>query len=74
MLEQTRDHFLKVFDEIKLPYSKPMGSYFFLVETKKIKLPFEQPKDEQRDWTVCKWLTTDIGSTTYTFFSELPRP
>ena len=61
MLEGKKDAILKIFDEVGLPCSEPAGSYFCLVNMESIRLPVEPTQEETRDWTTCKWLTTQVG-------------
>jgi len=57
---------MNLFDEIKLPYTIPDGTYFILVDTAAVKIPtdFEFPdyiKERGRNYEMCYWLCVEIG-------------
>jgi kynurenine aminotransferase len=70
--QRLRDKAIKIFTDLGLPVAVPHGSYFFMVDTSKIKvdLPSRQSEEttepgvmETRDYAICRWLTTEFGVT-----------
>lgn len=70
--QRRRDKAVAIFKELGLPVAIPHGSYFFMVDTKKIRVDLpprssEEVSDptimESRDYAICRWLTTEIGVT-----------
>lgn len=70
--KRRRDKAISIFTELRLPVAIPQGSYFFIVETSKIKVdlpkrPSEEQNDpsvmEPRDYALCRWLTLEVGVT-----------
>ncbi|CAG8525874.1 490_t:CDS:2 [Paraglomus occultum] len=64
--EQRRDYMMSIFDDIPLPYTKPQGSYFILVDMSKVKIPadYEFPEiihNRGYDFKICYWLAKEIG-------------
>ncbi|KAH3900570.1 kynurenine--oxoglutarate transaminase SCDLUD_003561 [Saccharomycodes ludwigii] len=61
------DILCSVFDELNLPYTKPEGTYFVLVDFSKVKIPFETyefPQDIQnkaKDFKISYWLINELG-------------
>lgn len=58
--------FVEVFDELKLPYAKPEGGYFVMVNMAKVKLPegYDFPdhvKDRPRDFKLAWFLIMEVG-------------
>ena len=70
--QRRRDKTISIFTDLGLAVAIPHGSYFFMVDTSKIKVdlpshPYEEGLDpsvmEPRDYAICRWLTTEIGVT-----------
>lgn len=64
--QERRDILLSYFDQLGLPYTKPDGSYFVLVDMSKIKVPEDFPipdtcKGRGKDFQVCWWMAQEIG-------------
>lgn len=56
----------KAFDELGLPYTKPEGTYFILVDFSKVKIPkeYEFPEElhaKAKDFRIAYWLINEIG-------------
>ncbi|KAL3232722.1 putative kynurenine--oxoglutarate transaminase BNA3 [Nakaseomyces bracarensis] len=56
----------KVFDELGLPFTKPEGTYFILVDFSKVKIPadYEFPEElhaKAKDFRIAYWLINEIG-------------
>lgn len=69
---RRRDKAVKIFKDLGLPVAIPQGSYFFMVDTSRIKVDLPQRLSEEsndpkvmetRDYAICRWLTTEIGVT-----------
>ena len=73
LYRKQRDYLVKVFEKLNLPVAITRGSYFLMVNTDKLDLKgveavkWEEKSDpnamEPHDYTVCRWLTTEIGVT-----------
>jgi kynurenine aminotransferase len=70
--QRRRDKAIKIFTDLGLPVATPHGSYFFMVDTTKIKVDLPQRQSEEstdpsvmetRDYAMCRWLTTEFGVT-----------
>lgn len=64
--QARRDLLLGYLDQLGLPYTKPDGSYFVLVESSKIKIPKEFEildliKSRSRDWHMCWFIAKVAG-------------
>ncbi|KAL1405458.1 arylformamidase [Vanrija albida] len=62
---ERRDVLLSYFDQLGLPYTRPDGSYFVLVDMSKVQVPedFEVPATCQgrgKDFKLCWWLAQEI--------------
>lgn len=58
--------FTRVFDELGLPYTKPEGTYFVLVDFSKVKIPEDYPFPEElrskaKDFRISYWLINELG-------------
>ncbi|SCV03745.1 LAMI_0H10616g1_1 [Lachancea mirantina] len=58
--------FTSVFDELRLPYTKPEGTYFVLVDFSKVKIPADYPfpeelKEKAKDFRISYWLINELG-------------
>lgn len=58
--------FTSVFDELGLPYTKPEGTYFVLVDFSKVKIPGDYPfpddlKSKAKDFRISYWLINELG-------------
>lgn len=84
--QRRRDRAVKIFKDLGLPVAIPKGSYFFMVDTSRIKVdlpkrPSEEVSDpnvmEPRDYAICRWLTTECGVTAIppsAFYSSENKP
>ncbi|WRT66115.1 uncharacterized protein IL334_003068 [Kwoniella shivajii] len=62
---ERRDILTTYFDQIGLPYTKPEGSYFLLVDISKVKVPddFQIPescKGRGKDFKFCWWIAQEL--------------
>ncbi|SCU87023.1 LADA_0E01530g1_1 [Lachancea dasiensis] len=58
--------FTSVFDELGLPYTKPEGTYFVLVDFSKVKIPEDYPFPQEllskgKDFRISYWLINELG-------------
>ncbi|CUS21097.1 LAQU0S02e05798g1_1 [Lachancea quebecensis] len=58
--------FTRVFDELGLPYTKPEGTYFVLVDFSKVKIPEDYPfpdelRSKAKDFRISYWLINELG-------------
>jgi kynurenine aminotransferase len=65
-MKRKMDLFNEIWDELGLPYSKPDGGYFVLVNLAKVKLPegYEFPPqvaNRPRDFKLSWFLITELG-------------
>lgn len=73
LYKKQRDFLIKVFSDLNIPVAKTQGSYFLMVNTESLNLDhvksvkWEEKSDpnalEPHDYTVCRWMTTEIGVT-----------
>ncbi|WWC89570.1 uncharacterized protein L201_004494 [Kwoniella dendrophila CBS 6074] len=62
---ERRDILTSYFDQIGLPYTKPEGSYFLLVDVSKVKVPEDYPLPEScqgrgKDFRFCWWIAQEL--------------
>ncbi|ODA76393.1 hypothetical protein RJ55_08239 [Drechmeria coniospora] len=65
-MRRKMDRFNEVWDELGMPYSKPDGGYFVLVNMKKIKVPEDYPfpphvASRPRDFKLAWFLIQEVG-------------
>lgn len=63
--KERRDVLCSYFDQLGLPYTKPEGSYFVLVDMSRIKIPEGYPtpdscKGRGKDFQLCWWLAQEL--------------
>ncbi|KAF8456032.1 pyridoxal phosphate-dependent transferase [Kalaharituber pfeilii] len=65
-MQRKMDLFNEIWDELGVPYTKPDGGYFVLVNLNRLQLPPDYPFPEHvlsraRDFRLCWWLIKEIG-------------